>query len=76
MPFGLKNAPRTFQRVIDVILYQVKWKYALVYLDDVIVFNKSVQQHIEHVLTVLSLLKDGDVSFELNECSLFTDQVE
>jgi hypothetical protein len=38
LPFGLRNAPATFQKVIDIILSGVKWKTCLVYLDDVIVF--------------------------------------
>ena len=38
LPFGLRNAPATFQRAIDIILSGFKWKTCLVYLDDVIVF--------------------------------------
>ena len=42
MPFGLKNAPGTFQRIADIILASVKWQNALVYLDDVIVYSLSL----------------------------------
>ena len=38
MPFGLKNAPGTFQRAANVILAGVKWQFALVYLDDIIIY--------------------------------------
>ena len=46
MPFGLKNAPTTFQRAVDIILSRVKWDTALVYLDDVIVYSRTVTEHI------------------------------
>lgn len=38
IPFGLKNAPETFQRVVDVIFSTVRWKFVLVYLDDILLF--------------------------------------
>eukprot|EP00171_Calliarthron_tuberculosum_P018627 IDg18627t1 len=41
MPFGLLNAPASFQRALDIILARYKWKTCLVYLDDVIVFSKN-----------------------------------
>ena len=41
MPFGLRNAPATFQRAIDIILLKVKWRHALFYLDDIIVLKRS-----------------------------------
>ena len=41
LPFGLLNAPATFQRAIDMILGGLKWKSCLVYLDDIIVFSQS-----------------------------------
>ena len=46
MLFGLKNAPATFQRAIDIILAGVKWQHCLVYLDDVIVFLQSMESHL------------------------------
>lgn len=45
MPFGLKNAPATFQRALDIILSQVKRQFALVYQDDVTIYSRSVQEH-------------------------------
>lgn len=72
----LNNTPGTFQRVIYVILSQVKRQYALVYLDEVTVFSKSVEQHVDHVSAVLSIFKDARVSLKLMKCSFFTDYVE
>jgi hypothetical protein len=45
MPFGLRNAPATFQRVHDIILSGVRDDFALIYLDDIIVFSSSFSQH-------------------------------
>ena len=71
MPFGLKNAPGTFQRAADVILSKVKWQTALVYLDDVIVYSKTYEEHFEHLRTVLDLLKNAGVSLKLKKCHFF-----
>lgn len=48
MPFGLQNALSTFQRTIDVILFTVRRQFALVYLDDIMVFSKAPEEHITH----------------------------
>lgn len=55
MPFGIKNAPGKFMRVVDVILATVKWKYSLVYLDDVIKFSKTAVEQLDHFRSVLRL---------------------
>ena len=45
MPFGLKNAPGTFKRAADVILAGFKWQFALVYLEDIIIYSSSIEEH-------------------------------
>jgi Reverse transcriptase (RNA-dependent DNA polymerase) len=65
LPFGLRNAPSSFRRAIDIILSGVKWKTCLVYLDDVIVFSSSRQAHIEHVHEALTLLGNSGLSLKL-----------
>lgn len=47
MPFGLVNTPATFQRDIDVILSWFRWRTYLVYLDDVVIFSKNIEEHIQ-----------------------------
>jgi len=46
MPFGLINAPATFQRALDIIFSGVKWQSCLIYLDDVIVYSKTEEKHV------------------------------
>ncbi len=46
MPFGLSNAPSTFQHMMDVMLAGLKWKCCLIYLDDILVFAKTFDEHL------------------------------
>ena len=76
LPFGLTNAPATFQRAIDTILSGVKWKTCLVYLEDVIVFSRTVEEHITHLDEVSGLLSRAGVSLKASKCFLFQEEVE
>lgn len=62
MTFGLKNAPGTFQSETDVVLAPLYRKYTLVYLEDIVIFSKSLAEHISHVGNVLQQLTDTDVT--------------
>jgi Reverse transcriptase (RNA-dependent DNA polymerase) len=55
MPFGLCNAPATFQRALDMILAKFKRNYALIYLDGVIIYSRTVEEHMTHLDEVLGL---------------------
>ena len=61
MPFGLKNAASTFQRVIDYILKDLIGTVCLVYLDDIIIYSTSLQEHVENLKKFL-----GDRIVKLN----------
>lgn len=76
MPFGLKNAPGTFQRAADVILAQVRWQFALVYLDDVIIYSKSIEEHFDHLDIVLKLMHGAGLTLKLRKCAFFQDTVD
>jgi hypothetical protein len=73
LPFGLRNAPGTFQRAVDIILSGVKWKTYLVYLDDVIVFSSSREAHMHHVDEALTLLERAGLYLKLARCQFFKD---
>ena len=53
VPFGLKNAPAEFQRTMIIILGGYRDKVVIPYLDDLIVFSKSFEEHLEHLKLVL-----------------------
>jgi len=76
MPFGLTNAPTTFQRALDVILSGLKWQMCLVYLDDVIVFSKTADDHVRSLDIILSRLRQAGVKLHLENCSFFKREVE
>eukprot|EP00171_Calliarthron_tuberculosum_P022608 IDg22608t1 len=76
MPFGLMNAPATFQRALDIILAGYKWQTCLVYLDDIIVFSKNGEEHLKHLADVLDALHQAGVSLNLRKCSFFTDKIK
>ena len=69
MPFGLTNAPATFQRLMNSILRPALKKFALVYLDDIIIFSKSIEEHFVHIQKVLDLLREGGMKIKIPKCT-------
>ena len=76
MPFGLCNAPASFQRVMDIVLNNFRWKTCLVYLDDVIIFSKNFDDPLKHVQEILQCLEDAGFSLKLKKCDFFKNEVD
>lgn len=70
--FVLKNAPETFQRAVYVTLTLVKWLLAIVYIDFVITFSKSPQQHVKHVAEALGDLQKAEITVKLKKDHIFS----
>jgi len=70
MPFGLCNAPSTFQRLIDVALSGLHLEVCLAYLDDIIIFSKTVEDHLERLVRVLGRLRAAKLKLKPSKCSL------
>jgi len=77
MPFGLCNAPGTFQRLMDCGLRGLTWVCCLVYLDDVIIFSKgSVARHVVELAVVLERLSAAGLSLKASKCSFAATKME
>jgi transposase InsO family protein len=76
LSMGLMNAPPTFQRVMNNIIGYKRWDFVLVYLDDIVIFSNSFEEHMEHLDEILSTLNQHH--FQLNEkkCIIAVQQVE
>ena len=68
MPFGLTNAPATFQRMMNEILRKYIDRCAMVYLDDVIIFSKTEDEHIQNVLDVVRALHEQELILNEKKC--------
>ena len=75
MPFGLKTAPATFQRAMEVILAGLTFEICLCYLDDVIVFGKTLTEHNDRLKTVLTQFRDNNLRVKLAKCVFASPQV-
>lgn len=73
--FGLWHAMATFQHVIDVILRTVNWHHAIVYLEEIFIFTKTIERHIFHRKMFLRLLKLAGVALKLKKCDFFTNKI-
>ena len=68
MPFGLVNAPATFQRLMDVITSSLPPELVLIYLDDLLICSKTIEEHIEHLEKVFSVLSKAGLSLKASKC--------
>lgn len=62
MPFGLVGAPATYQRLMDRVLGDARWHYALAYLDDVVVYSRTFDEHLRHLRDVLERLRSAGIT--------------
>ena len=69
MPFGLTNAPATCQQVMNDILRPYLDRFVAVYLDDLMIWSSSEQEHLDHIRTILEALKKANLHLKLSKCS-------
>jgi len=75
MPFGLCNAPSTFQRLMERIFGDQSFQSLLLYLDDVIIFSSSIDQHLQRLEMVLNHLRQQNLKIKLSKCCFFRSEV-
>ena len=75
MPFGLRNGPAVFQRLMDNLLHQDK-DISQVYIDDIVIFSTTWEEHCSHISTVLSRLKQAGLTANAKKCQWGLTKVE
>ena len=75
MPFGLNNAASTFQRTMELALRGLQWITCLIYIDDIIVFGRNFEQHLERVEQVLQRLKEAGLKVKPDKCNMLQTEV-
>lgn len=75
MPFGLKGAPFTCQRAVDAVINDAKYDYALVYMDDCVVYSKTFHEHLDHLKTIFARFREADLKFKPQKCFFFCAEI-
>jgi hypothetical protein len=76
LPFGLCNAPSTFQRMINEVLLPYLDKFVLLYLDDICIYSKSQEEHLQHLELVLTALRKHNLLAQASKCEFGLESLE
>ena len=75
MPFGLCNAPATFQRLMERCMGDLNLRDCLIYLDDIVIFSNTFEEHVEKLQAVFKRLQEHGLKLKPSKCELFRSQV-
>ncbi|KAK9412177.1 hypothetical protein NXF25_003352 [Crotalus adamanteus] len=76
MPFGLQGAPAVFMQLINEVLHDHLYRGVLVYLDDILIYSQTLEDHIKLVRTVLRKLLDAKLYCKLSNCEFHKDRID
>ncbi|GKE59790.1 retrotransposon-related protein, partial [Tanacetum coccineum] len=76
MPFGLTNAPSTFQALMNDVFREYLRKFTLVFFDDILIYSKSLKDHVIYLTVVLAKMKDHSLYAKESKCVFGTNHVE
>lgn len=76
MPFGLCNAPSTFQALMNDIFRPLLRRFVLVFFDDILIYSSSWELHLQHVKEVLTLIREHQLSIKLKKCDFGKNELE
>ncbi|GJR96476.1 putative nucleotidyltransferase, ribonuclease H [Tanacetum coccineum] len=75
MPFGLTNAPAVFMDLMNRVFHEFLDKFVIVFIDDILVFSKSKEEHEEHLRTVLQILRQEKLYAKFSKCEFWLSRV-
>ena len=75
MPFGLTNAPATFMTLMDSVLRPYLGKFVVVFLDDILIFSKTEEEHLEHLRLVFNELRTHALYAKQSKCEFFKNEI-
>jgi hypothetical protein len=76
LPFRLTNTPTTFQAIINHILRRFIDQFVVVYLDNILIFNRTLKKHRTHIHQVLQTLRDIDLKVNPKKSAFYNQEVE
>ena len=76
MPFRLCNVPATFQRLMQNCMCELNFIYCLIYLDDLIMFLQTTEEHLHRLQVVLDCLREYNLKLKPSKCSLFREEID
>ncbi|KAL0437390.1 UNVERIFIED_CONTAM: Retrovirus-related Pol polyprotein from transposon.6 [Sesamum radiatum] len=75
MPFGLTNAPTTFCTLMNQVLHGFLDEFVVVYLDDIIIYSRTLAEHVEHLRQVLARLREYELYAKVSKCSFAQETI-
>ena len=76
MPFGLSNAPSTFQAIMNAIFQLYLRKFILVFFDDILIYSRTWKMHLHHVTQTLEILKQQQFFLKVSKCAFGKQEME
>ena len=76
MPYGLMNAPVSFQMVMTQVLRGLTWRQCLIYLDDILVFSETFDDHLSHLEQIFSRLRQANLKLKPSKCDFVAKEIK
>jgi hypothetical protein len=76
MPFGLTNTPATFQCLMNSDFAEFMRKFVLVFMDDILIFSKSLEEHLEHLQLVFQVLRTHQLFIKFKKCAFAQQKID
>ena len=76
IPFGLTNAPAIFMCLMNNVMHKYLDKFVVVFIDDILIYSNTEEEHKEHLKTILQELRDPQLFAKFSKCDFFKDKIQ